>query len=300
MVFRVVDASGWAIAGIETEGLTPHPWLRDPETSELWLWKHVAPARAHRREHWAEKILSELARMLQVPVVDVELAVHAHSDGCLSRNVRPHGWTIHAGAELISARESNFDARAARPVGYVVDTVASVLAGKTRPLMPAGLGLPTDLDAFDVFVGCLMLDALVGNGDRHARNWAILRSPDGQDAISPFFDNASGLGLDLADDRRAELLARPSGVQAWVERGKARAWTSRNGGALSLLGLLEEAWSSCSPGARAFWSKQVRALEVEAVDLVLGAVPGMSDPTRTFALEVVRVNKGRILNACTS
>jgi len=40
MVFWLVEASDWVIAGIETEGLTPHPWLRDPGTGELWLCKH--------------------------------------------------------------------------------------------------------------------------------------------------------------------------------------------------------------------------------------------------------------------
>lgn len=30
MPFPLVDASNWAQVGIETDGLTPHPWLREP------------------------------------------------------------------------------------------------------------------------------------------------------------------------------------------------------------------------------------------------------------------------------
>ena len=55
----------------------------------------------------------------------------------------------------------------------------------------------------------IVLDALIGNTDRHHENWALLRKKinnkwSGQ--TSPSFDHASSLGRELEDRKRAILL----------------------------------------------------------------------------------------------
>ena len=55
----------------------------------------------------------------------------------------------------------------------------------------------------------MVLDALIGNTDRHHENWGILRTRvDGQweDKVAPSFDHASLLGRELQDVRREKLL----------------------------------------------------------------------------------------------
>lgn len=291
-----LDVAGWEIAGIETEGLTPHPWLRHPQTRDLWLWKEVTPARAHRREHLVERAVSAIGSLLAVPVAEIRLGVRAGKPGCLSRNVRPHGWRLELGAHLLNALERAFDARAARPVGYTIDNVVRVLAGKRPP--PTALGLPTELSAFDVLVGYLLLDALVGNGDRHARNWAVLLPPEGPAALSPAFDNASGLGFDLDDERRMLLLDSDDGVVRWAKRGRARAWTGSASAKPSLVELLEEAWPHTSQLARDTWARRCSGLEPTDVESVLRTVPGLTEPTVAFAARAVEINRERALSVC--
>lgn len=75
MTFIVLNASDWEIAGHEQEGATEHPWLRHLDENELYLWKPARGRREIRREHWAEKIASELAGDLGLPCATIRLAV---------------------------------------------------------------------------------------------------------------------------------------------------------------------------------------------------------------------------------
>jgi hypothetical protein len=53
----------------------------------------------------------------------------------------------------------------------------------------------------------LVVDAWLGNGDRHSGNWALVRGPGGG-RLAPMYDPTAGLGVELTDDR--PILANPS------------------------------------------------------------------------------------------
>lgn len=80
------------------------------------------------------------------------------------------------------------------------------------------------LDAFDVFVGYLLFDALIANTDRHDRNWAVLVPPPGHDArfaLCGSYDHASSLGFNLTDEHRVQMPDREQ-IEAWARRATAR------------------------------------------------------------------------------
>ena len=58
--------------------------------------------------------------------------------------------------------------------------------------------------------GFILLDAIIGNTDRHHDNWGLLLGPsaDGKvmHEIAPSFDHASSLGRELRDERRKAIL----------------------------------------------------------------------------------------------
>lgn len=59
----------------------------------------------------------------------------------------------------------------------------------------------------------LVLDALIGNTDRHHENWGILCNRAGGDlgiSLAPSYDHASALGRELMDQHRIRLLASNS------------------------------------------------------------------------------------------
>jgi hypothetical protein len=53
-----------------------------------------------------------------------------------------------------------------------------------------------------VFASYLVLDALIGNTDRHHMNWGVLDDPGSPRVLAPTFDHASSLGFLLSDEQR--------------------------------------------------------------------------------------------------
>ena len=54
----------------------------------------------------------------------------------------------------------------------------------------------------------VVLDALIGNTDRHHENWGLLAKIDGalKLDIAPSFDHASSLGRELHDEKRLQII----------------------------------------------------------------------------------------------
>ena len=75
-----------------------------------------------------------------------------------------------------------------------------------------------------------VLDALIGNIDRHHENWGILRrrvSDGWRNFVAPSYDHASSLGRELLDARRNMLLTE-NRVGDYVEKGRGAIYWSEN------------------------------------------------------------------------
>lgn len=298
MTYEVLDVGTWALAGHEVVGLTEHPWLRDPATEQLHLWKPAAAKRLERREHVAEKIAAELARAVGVPCASVELGVRDGVLGCLSRNVQPRGWDRLFGADLLLNIDPDFRATVKRHSAYTVPNIFTVLADVGPPLEPP-IDDPALQDAFDVFTGYLLFDALVLNRDRHAKNWAVLRPRQGGAArLCALYDNASSLGLAVSDDRAGRIVGG-KGADAYVRReGRARAFAQRADRDSTLLEVAADALQLCSPAAKAHWLERLEAVDHATVTDAVNGVPELSEPLRTLVPMLVASARKMILDAC--
>ena len=68
-----------------------------------------------------------------------------------------------------------------------------------------------------------LLDALVGNTDRHHDNWMLLYVVQGGNLrlrVAPSFDHASSLGHELTDERRQRTLYSSNGILNYMKRGR--------------------------------------------------------------------------------
>ena len=94
------------------------------------------------------------------------------------------------------------------------------------------------------FAEYLVLDAVIGNTDRHHENWGMLRQRHDLEwlqFLAPSFDHASSLGRELVDDRRASLLKRDR-IGDYVEMGRgAIYWSSEDDRGPSPLELVRRA-----------------------------------------------------------
>jgi len=221
-----VDVTAWEPADEEYLGTKPKQWLRSP-TGELWLWKESTIHHDLRRgsfrkgDDWSEVAACRVGQRLGLPVAAVGLATRGDRFGIVSRRVfEGETETLVHGNELLDEIGVN-SADPHDRTGYTVAAVARALDGAQPPVRSDDL--PT---AFDWFAGYLLLDALIGNTDRHQDNWATIRGPGGQ-RLSPSFDHASCLGFQISDEERLERLV--GGGNRTVPRYAAGARTKFEG-----------------------------------------------------------------------
>lgn len=292
-----LDASAWTLAGVEQQGLHEHEWYRQVSEPRTWLFKPARPER-HRAigEDIAEKVASELARLVGVPAARVELAERGAVRGVLVEDARPSGWELQHGRVLMGEVIDDYDPDDREHHGHSPFAIQAALARFGPP--PSG-GFPADFVAFDVFAGYLLFDALVAHVDRHDRNWAVLVPPPGdesREALCASFDHAASLGFTLSEAKCAEHL-RVSSVDGWACQGKAGRFEHARGTPWqSLVSLAGEAARLRRNDVRAYWRDRALSVDRSSVVDIVGAAPALADVTREFVVELVMVNRRRLLD----
>jgi hypothetical protein len=293
----VVSADDWSVAGLESQGQHPHDWLKHPSRERTWLFKPARPERDRSlSEDVAEKLGSEFAGLIGVPAAPVQLAIRDGVRGALVEDVRLPDWELQAGQALMPEVVPDYDPHDPEQRGH---NVAAIREALNRFTAPPGSNLPPEFNAFDTFAGYLVLDALIAHGDRHDRNWAVLVPPPGlpdSEALCASFDHAASLGFTLTEPARAEHL-RFGTVSAWAARGRATRFEHRRGDRWStLVELAGSAVALCTPNTREFWRDRVLSVDPDSIGDMVETAPGLSDITRRFTIELIMVNRGRLLD----
>lgn len=200
--FSVLDVTVWRAGGEEQLGTKPKQWLRDPE-DRLWLWKaatwNPSPRGEYRKgDDWAERVVTEIARRLDVPVATTELAERAGLPSTVSMSVLdPESERLVHGNELL-AEVGVVGSDPHDRTGYTLDAVRRSLEGVA--------GSAPGSSAFECLTGYLNVDAVAGNTDRHQENWAVIENAAAQRRLAPSFDHASSLAFLLDDAGRSAML----------------------------------------------------------------------------------------------
>lgn len=292
----VIDVTGWTVIRVEQGGRDANKrWLAESPTaprSEHWLWKsrqRTGGGDERALTDCAEVTVSRLAALLGLPAADCRYASDDGQTGLVSRNVAGD-LDLYTGATYlpeVEGYERDIDL-AARPGlmgaerGYTLSAVQDVLRGVGPP--------PTadqSLSAFEVFAGFLVLDALVGNGDRHPGNWALLETASGARLLAPTYDHGSALGAGLTELNRADR-----SPHAFARRGRANPFSPPK---TSLVDLAVDAVGRCD-GAP--WPAAVANLQESDVTCALQApADRMSEVAATFMKAVILENQRRLTHA---
>lgn len=281
--FVEVDVTGWLAAGVEQLGTKPKHWCEDP-AGTMWLFKEVTRNRRAdgstyaKGDDWSERVAGAVADELGLPAARVDLALRRGGDtvtyGVISRKVLADAESLIHGNELLAEIGVTGTSSKDRS-GYTLVAVQNVLATVDPPL-------PGDeLSAWDWWVGYIVLDALVGNTDRHQENWAVIGN--GTRRLAPTFDHASSLGFLLDDDDRQARLSTTDQhrtVAAYADRAR-----SKFEGAPSPCAVAAKALAMCSDTARRRWVEQIRKLP--SIQDLFDQIPQerASGPARAFAAE---------------
>jgi hypothetical protein len=264
-------------------------WLRD-EQGASWLWKPVTAKDGRRQgEDWAELLVHVVAETMGVPTAPVRLARRAAMDGLVSRDVKPDGVVeAHHGSVLLQNVVDDYDRRGRDRRGHSIENIARVLDGVGPPVDERCAGL----DGFGVFVGYLVLDALVAGQDRHSDNWSVIVMPDRSRRLMPSYDHATSLGFNLTDVRRGRTLA--GGMDSWVRRGTANRF--EHGRDVTLVAWAARAATRADLHVRQHWRAALDLLDIATVAAVADRIDVVSEVTRTFITEVLERNRGRLLD----
>lgn len=287
-----LDLDDWIWAYEEPAGDSDKQWLIDTGTGTEWLFKPLKPGRSPD-EAASEYVASRLAYALGVPAARVELGHRDGVHGCVSQNVitdRTHG--LVDGATFLGALVDGFDPKDRQSRGHSVRNIVTIL----RELDPPSGGGP-DESAISSFAGYLILDALIGNTDRHSKNWAVETTLAARDRLAPSFDHATSLGITSRGKKRQALIDQADLVAPFAR--KASAHRFEGGRSLSLVSLAAGFLHEHAPLHVRPWSERVRGLDLADVGNVIDASL-MSGPAATLARSLVRINAGRITTCLMS
>lgn len=246
--FPIIAIATADIAGEEQLGSKEKFWFR--RDGKLWLFKEArtinAPAGTFTAgEDWAEKIGTEIAHRLHIPAATVELAEYAGRRGCASLNFTTPAQQLMHGNEVMAGMLAGYDPELRyRQANHTVDNIILAVS-KMFPKPREHVAALRQLASY------MVLDALIGNTDRHHENWGFLwqvrvhidevtemgRVSKEYD-VAPTFDLGSSLGRELLDAKREQIMAR-NGVAAWLRKGRGGIYLPDERHGASPLALVE-------------------------------------------------------------
>jgi len=273
-------------------------WYSD-EDSRLTLYKEGRPESG---EHWAEKVCCEICSELEKPHANYELAEWRGRKGVVSQTFVPDGGRLVFGNELLAKMIPDYPhTRRFRARQHTVRLVMAVTGVRTVQY-PLGYRAPAGFrGAADVFVGYLLLDALVANQDRHHENWGVIIVPNQRVVLSPTFDHASSLGRNERDEERLRRLNtrdKGSSLEHYASRASSAFYPLPSSTKpLTTLEAFAEA-ARISPHAAQYWRDRLAGISMREIESIVEQVPAaeMSDPARQFAVRLMEINRDRILN----
>ncbi len=295
----------WVLGG-EDMGSKEKFWYRDTGGNKKdFLFKYP---REHTGEHWAEKIAAEVAACLGIVHAKVELAEFLGDQGSATESFADRFCILTHGNQLLERAVSSYDPEV--QFHQSAHTLDNIWMTMDRTFMMLEDVTPLKRQ----FAEYMVLDAVIGNTDRHHENWGQLLILKGlrkqwsrsrardkrrprrgkyhwERSLAPSFDHASSLGRELRDERRDRLMAEDR-MGRYVEKGHGGIyWSPDERRGPSPLELVRRAASTYLDLFRPALAKLDR-LDEGILRSIINRVPSawMSPSARKFALALMRYN----------
>ncbi|WP_248466120.1 hypothetical protein [Pectobacterium versatile] len=303
MPFQLVELNSFA-SDLEQLGTKEKFWFYDPHSiinSQLFKY-----SRKETGEHWSEKCAAELCHLLNIPHAKYDLAKCNGKFGVITQNLIPSGFRMVMGNEVLHSSTADYPEplqpgeKSVRVREHTVTRVLGCLDKESIQPPPSSYQL-NGLNAADVFCGYLMLDALIGNQDRHHENWAImLNNATSEQFLCPTYDHAASLGREMLDDERNKRLKSKDKnyqIPYFVKKARSELFRAKiDKKPLSTVEAFQHAVDGRN-AARDHWLARLSTLTEDSIVDVFNQVPAscISDSARKFATLMVIENRRRLL-----
>ena len=217
--FPIFEISLEAPEESEAMGTKEKFWFHHKELG-LCLYKK---ARQNTGEDWSEKIAAELCKLIKLPHTEYELAIFNSEKGTISKSFLPENGSLIPGNEILTQIFLDYPEDINDLSQHTLDNIFRVFANSSVDLPINGILLTGIETAVDTFIGYLLLDAWIGNSDRHHENWAFVDCA-GKTYLAPTYDHASSLGRNESDERRKKRLQTKDmgfSIEAYAEKCKS-------------------------------------------------------------------------------
>ena len=260
-------------------------WYRKPDDETNWLFKHPRP---NTGEHWAEKIAAEVASVMGITHAKVELAQFQEERGSVTESFALGDGTLYHGNQMLEVTIEGYKLQ--RKFYQSSHTLANIWK-----VMDSVFVKPEDAQEEKLTIAdYLVLDALIGNTDRHHENWGVLRwwvDDSWRGFVAPSYDHASSLGRELLDERRNMLLTE-NRVGDYAEKGRgAIYWSEDERHGPSPVELVQRA-ADIYPELFHPVSLKLARIDEEVFRQIVDRIPSdwMTSSARRFAVALMRYN----------
>ncbi|MCP5021597.1 MAG: hypothetical protein GY930_07445 [bacterium] len=289
----------WALES-EPMGTKDKVWYRVPVGDGQPLGaKHLFKrSREATGEHWAEVIAADVAEVLGIDHAEYKLARLGEDVGVSTKSFISSGQELIHGNQILARQvhgyaEGKMWQQADHTFANIMDSMNRVFSEEQHRI-----------EAMRQLCEFLVLDAVIGNTDRHHENWGVVRERAGDGFVgfvAPSFDHASSLGRELVDEGtrqacRVKILR--DGHMHWYAEDKARGavyWSSDSKHCPSPVSLVQMA-ASDRPELFDGALKSLSMLDRAGLEVIVSKIPDgwMTDLAREFALELMCYNLDRL------
>ncbi len=306
--FEIQDVTGWMPHSEEPLGSKDKDWMRpEPESTKLWLYKMC---RSDAGDDWAEKLAEQLCGLLGLPHARVSLATRHGSRGVIVEDFRQQDGkpvaSFTPANELLWRADRNYPRRRKRDVAeYTVERCLNLLTELRLEPPIIGVDVESAPGPHACFVGYLLLDAWIGNQDRHHENWGVVSLDAGQPRqghfLAPSFDHGSSLGNNETDEKREFRLTttdQHGTLEAWARKAKSQFYLRTDeAGPCTTARAFFDAQTRC-PSAAEHWLERLAAVLDREIEGCVAKVPDalLSTVGKRFTLRLLDLNRRQLLS----
>lgn len=284
---------------IEPLGTKEKFWFYEKGTGSRYLFKI---GRAKTGENWAEKITSELAKLLCLPCVDYDFAMWNKKEGVVTPSFVPEDGRLVLGNEIMARVATGYPKdRFYKVKEYRLTTVLAIMQGLKDVELPIGYEGCSPIDNnLGMFIGYLLFDCWISNPDRHHENWGfVIDTSNNSIHLTPSYDHASGLGCRLTDEERNKrLMTKDMGytVGSFVKKAKTPFFDKE----MKQMKTIEAfyAASKYNTGAALFWLEKLEGITESEIGVIFDEAPKtlITELDIVFASLMLTENRNRLLD----